>query len=211
MFFRERAPALKTLENNVTRERTDCNLRSEKSRKKARSSPRARRLFRGIFARLPASVRGTWRAFASSMPEKRKNDLQFHGRYDIVKAVNCNGGRFALQRGKSGLHRAGSLSSRKMPRGQPRGKESATENRPPGVFGRPARVKRRCKRPPGSGAIRAAWQAPSGARPNRGRCRCPRRYQSRVLAAQTDGRPRAQARRQNPAYVAVHIFWIETQ
>ena len=101
----------------------------------------------------------------------------------IVRNVNCNGGRFAWQRGKSGLHRAGSPSSRRMSRGQPRGKESATENRPPGVFGRPARVKRRCKRPPGAGAIRPAWQAPSGARPNRGRCRCPRRYQSRVLAA----------------------------
>ena len=141
----------------------------------------------------PSSTRGRpkWRMpderFRHSLHlpcgEKRKNDLHFRGRDDIVKIVNCNGGRFALQRGKSGLHRAGSPSSRRMPRGQPRGKESATENRPPGVFGRPVRVKRRCKRPPGFGAIRAAWQAPSGARPNRGRCRCPRRYQSRVLAA----------------------------
>ena len=115
--------------------------------------------------------------------EKRENDLHFSRAYGIVRLVNCNGGRFALQRGKSGLHRAGSPSSRRMPRGQPCGKESATENRPPDVFGRTARVKRRCKRPPGSGAIRAAWQAPSGARPNRERCRCPRRYQFRVLAA----------------------------
>lgn len=115
--------------------------------------------------------------------EKRENDLHFPQGYVIVRIVNCNGGRFALQRGKSGLHRAGSPSSRRMSRGQPRGKESATENRPPGVSERSARVKRRCKRPPGFGAIRAAWQAPSGARPNRGRCRCPRRYQSRVLAA----------------------------
>ena len=115
--------------------------------------------------------------------EKRENDLHFSRAHVIVSFVNCNGGRFALQRGKSGLHRAGSPPSRRMPRGQPRGKESATENRPPAVFGRSARVKRRCKRPPGFGAIRAAWQAPSGARPNRGRCRCPRRYQFRVLAA----------------------------
>ena len=116
-------------------------------------------------------------------PRKTRKRFAFFRAYDIVKIVNCNGGRFALQRGKSGLHRAGSPPSRRMSRGQPRGKESATENRPPFVFGRTARVKRRCKRPPGFGAIRAAWQAPSGARPNRERCRCPRRYQFRVLAA----------------------------
>jgi len=154
------------------------------------------------------------RAFGVRFPlfhaGKTQKPFAFSRAYDIVKSVNCNGGRFARQRGKSGLHRAGSPPSRRMPRGQPRGKESATENRPPGVLRRPARVKRRCKRPPGFGAIRAARQAPSGARPNRERCRCPRRYQFRVLAAQTDGRPRARARRQNPAYVAVHVLWNNT-
>ena len=154
--------------NNVSCGKADCKPRKKKSPKKPRSFPSRASLF------------GRSRIFPA---EKRENDLHFPRAYGIVRIVNCNGGRFALQRGKSGLHRAGSPPSRRMSRGQPRGKESATENRPPAVFGRPARVKRRCKRPPGFGAIRAAWQAPSGARPNRGRCRCPRRYQFRVLAA----------------------------
>ena len=151
---------------NVSCRGKDCNLGSEKKAKKPRAGPC-----------------GTGRTLPHFPAGKSAKPLAFSRVRDIVRNVNCNGGRFAWQRGKSGLHRAGSPSSRRMSRGQPRGKESATENRPPDVFGRTARVKRRCKRPPGSGAIRAAWQAPSGARPNRGRCRCPRRYQFRVLAA----------------------------
>ena len=172
--------AQKSHKNNVSCGEAECKSRNKKNPKMPSAFPAVPYSRRD--SSVPDAVFSVVRR-ARFRVEKRKNDLHFPRAYDIVRDVNCNGGRFAMQRGKSGLHRAGSPSSRRMPRGQPRGKESATENRPPAVFGRTARVKRRCKRPPGSGAIRTAWQAPSGARPNRGRCRCPRRYQFRVLAA----------------------------
>ena len=51
-----------------------------------------------------------------------------------------------------------------------RGRDSAERKAQQKIYRRfrPARVKWRCKRPPGREAIPSAWQAPSGARPNRG-------------------------------------------
>ena len=64
------------------------------------------------------------------------------------------------RRGRSGLHRARWWVT--PTRGDPR--DSATENRPPALYGGQVRVKRWCKRPPAARATGSARQTPLGAR-----------------------------------------------
>ena len=106
-------------------------------------------------------------------------------------------GRPLIGGGKSGLH--GDTVPDNARRGRPQGKRHRKQTAC--GFGRAARVKRCGKSAPRGPATGAAWQAPPGARPNRGDATAARPCEVRLrtrrpgwlLEAAGNGRPRGMA------------------
>ena len=112
-----------------------------------------------------AKMQALFRKNQQSLPKICKIRLFFYGKALYYQAEMGRGRSAAAERKVRTPQSRDSFHFRRMPRTICRGKESATENKPPDI--NQVRVKRRGKSPHPAEAIPQERQARPGARPNR--------------------------------------------